>query len=172
MLCRICNKEIILGKRPNKSGTCSRKCNAIYQNKIKAEKFVPRKCKNCGEEIEKRQSKRIFCSASCQKKWNRGKNHYRWTHGVSIHSEGYVLLRKPSHPFSDKKGWILQHRLILEEHLKDTDPESVFLENGYLRPNVVIHHKNGNKADNWINNLQLLQNQSEHMKIDNPKQVK
>lgn len=169
MICKICEKDFVPSKRGNKSGTCSRACNARLRAKQQSESFVPKKCKQCGKDITIRQSKRVFCSETCQYAWWRGKNHYRWKGGISIHSEGYILVKRPEHPNADKRGWILQHRLIMEDHIRVADPQSPFLENGYLKTSLVVHHRNGIKSDNVVSNLQVLSGQSEHMSLENPK---
>lgn len=158
MICPVCSKDFKPGKRGSKSGTCSRKCNAIFQNKKKATQFIPKKCKQCHKEIEIRQSRRVFCCVGCQRAFWRGSNHYRWKGGVSLHSEGYILLKMPKHPQADKRGWILQHRLIMEDII-----------GRQLKASEVVHHINGHKADNRPSNLQILENQSEHMRLDNPR---
>jgi hypothetical protein len=57
---------------------------------------------------------------------------------------GYVELYLPSHPNSDKTGTLLQHRFVMAEHLGRPLLES-----------ESIHHKNGNRSDNRIENLEL-----------------
>ena len=69
--------------------------------------------------------------------------------------QGYVLVWNPNHPNANKgkgKGYIFEHRLVMSEHLGRA-----------LEKNEVVHHKNGNKSDNRIENLELLTNE-EHMR--------
>ena len=68
-------------------------------------------------------------------------------------SGGYVLVYCPNHPFADRGGYVSEHRLVMEKALGRT-----------LSSDEIVHHKNGIKADNAIENLQLT-NVSEHAKI-------
>lgn len=58
---------------------------------------------------------------------------------------GYYALSMPEHPFSDKRGRIYEHRLIMEKHL-----------GRHLLPSEYIHHKDGDKTNNDLNNLVLM----------------
>jgi len=62
-------------------------------------------------------------------------------------------LYKPKHPFADSNGCIYEHRFVMEQHL-----------GRYLKRQEQIHHKNENKQDNRIDNLQLV-TQREHLMI-------
>jgi len=63
---------------------------------------------------------------------------------------GYVLLRKPEHPNANNRGYILAHRFVMSEALDRP------LEEG-----EIVHHQNGDKKDNRLENLQL-KTHSEH----------
>jgi hypothetical protein len=65
------------------------------------------------------------------------------------------MVLKPDHQFSDKRGYVLEHRFVWEEYY-----------NACLLPWTVIHHKNGIRDDNRIENLQALFN-GEHSSLTN-----
>lgn len=64
--------------------------------------------------------------------------------GRKRHSEGYVLVYAPDHPAVKEGGYVLEHRLVMEKHL-----------GRYLTADEIVHHINGNKTDNRIENLEL-----------------
>jgi hypothetical protein len=47
----------------------------------------------------------------------------------------YKVLYRPNHPFKDKRGYVLKHRLIYEHYLK-----IIFDEDIYIPKNIEIHH--------------------------------
>ena len=65
----------------------------------------------------------------------------------------YVHLHLPNHPFATKNGSILEHRIMIENKI-----------GRYLTKDEVVHHINGIKNDNRIENL-LLCNVHAHKKI-------
>jgi hypothetical protein len=68
------------------------------------------------------------------------------------HHAGYVYERCPKHPQADLHGRVLQHRREMERYL-----------GRFLTAHEVVHHLNGKKDDNRIENLQLLGSSREHM---------
>lgn len=72
-----------------------------------------------------------------------------------------------NHPYS-KNGEILEHRFVMEKWLNKNYPESPYLiKNGnkkYLNPKIIIHHKDKNRKNNRIENLQCV-TKKEHQKI-------
>lgn len=74
------------------------------------------------------------------------------------HSKGYILVYSPDHPFCNKNKYVFEHRLVLEKHLRETDPDhrSLIEVDGalFLRKTWISHHKNEDKQDNKIGNLE------------------
>lgn len=72
--------------------------------------------------------------------------------GKRFSSHGYVQVSVPEHPFAEKCGYLYEHRLVMEKII-----------GRYLRSEEMVHHKNGNKADNNPENLVLVANAAEHL---------
>lgn len=98
-----------------------------------------------------------FCSTRCGKM---GKNSWNWKGGMKA-SQGYIKILTPDHPHADLKGYVPEHRLNVESFI-----------GRYLSPEEVVHHKDGNRSNNDITNLELVSSQSEHMKRHRVKGVR
>lgn len=124
-----------------------------------------KKCVICGQvfiknpdfSIERWKNQRC-CSRVCglksrkgEKRKARGPYHPYWKGGRRVSKAGYTLVCRPLHPYCQSHGYILEHRLVMEAHI-----------GRYLHPKEIVHHVNGVKTDNRIENLKLLGSQSEH----------
>ena len=58
--------------------------------------------------------------------------------------QGYMQTWMPGHPKAMNRGYVLAHRLVMEEHL-----------GRYLLPGENVHHRNGVRDDNRLENLEL-----------------
>lgn len=92
------------------------------------------------------------------KTWNKGipglkrENAYNWKGGRSL-TRGYVRIYIPEHP-NNCDGYVFEHRLVMEKHLGK-----------YLNRKEVVHHINGIRNDNRIENLKLLSSNGKHIKL-------
>lgn len=70
-----------------------------------------------------------------------------------VNSNGYIKIYVPENPMSDKRGEVYEHRLVMSKIL-----------NRPLQSWEHVHHKDGNRANNSPDNLELHPN-SEHQTI-------
>lgn len=76
-----------------------------------------------------------------------------WTGGVSRSPRGYVRLYMPDHPDANPRGYVLEHRLVMEQSIGRR-----------LRPEEVVHHINRVKDDNRRENLELFATNADHLR--------
>jgi len=68
--------------------------------------------------------------------------------------DGYYRLLIPNHPNANKRGYVLEHRYVMAEYLGRP-----------LSKDEYVHHKNGNRQDNRVENLELFKGRSEHARL-------
>lgn len=68
---------------------------------------------------------------------------------------GYIAIKIPDHPFANQ-GFVLEHRLVMEKKLKR-----------FLKPSEIVHHINGKRDDNRIENLRVYENITQHFNAHN-----
>ena len=118
--------------------------NVCYNSVMKKINLPPKKCPYCKKLFYRGKSnisdfrEKKYCSRDCY--WKaKDKNSFR------LNNEGYLRNHKDQY----------LHRLVMEKHLKRK-----------LKKNEHIHHKDGNKLNNRISNLELHTN-SNHRKEHN-----
>jgi hypothetical protein len=71
-----------------------------------------------------------------------------------IKVNGYYHRYKPKHLRACFNGYVPEHVLVMEEHIERP-----------LTKEEVVHHKDRDRLNNNINNLQLCSSQEEHMRL-------
>ena len=113
----------------------------------------------CGELIPEinKQGKPAKYKHGHNRMFKDGKDNPKWKGGRYIGNKGYILIYTPDHPFTNSGNYVFEHRLVMEEHI-----------GRLLTPEEEVHHINGIKTDNRIENLELINNHSQHMRIHYP----
>jgi hypothetical protein len=131
--------------------TCER-CGEAYSPCHKYQKFCSLKCSpgnkkrledkvcqnpECGKTFSPEAGSKKYCSRACYLEITKTGTPHRGP-------GGYMLVYMPEHPFSYTSGQIPQHRVVMEQKI-----------GRYLERHETVHHINGDKSDNRIENLQL-----------------
>ncbi|OJD66230.1 hypothetical protein BAU26_10125 [Bacillus sp. N35-10-4] len=131
-----------------------------------------KECCVCGEVFKTKPShweRRKACSRKCDNKRretmylgkdnpnfeNRGAKNPLFKGGRRVNSRGYVLVYHPEHPNCDQDGYVMEHRYIMSLHLGRP-----------LEDWEVVHHKDHNKQNNEISNLEVM-SLADHTRLHN-----
>lgn len=135
-----------------------------------SDRLETKPCNYCKKNFTNYKSNyRKFCSNKCRHDFKKGKlpeqlkrtlghlkgnKHPNWKGGKFIDTNGYVWVRLPNESYKTmQKPYIYEHRIIMEQHLGRE-----------IKKGEIIHHLNGNRSDNKLENLRLVSNHSKHMK--------
>ena len=145
--CRNCTKEFKVFPYRLKTNTrlfCAFSCRRNYKIGSTKKKKI---CQHCNVNFVKLRSGRDvrYCSSVCF-----GKSFSR----PYIIKKGYKRVLLPEHPRADNKGYVREHILIMEKHI-----------GRYISYPEVIHHKNNDKLNNDISNLELFATHKDHMQM-------
>lgn len=146
--CIICGKKYEVAKsRYNgkfiRHKCCSDNCYKKYKKNIELEwrnknTYI---CLNCGITfigIRNGKTNLKFCTQECSKIFMKGENSFAFKNGWTINSAGYRCIKVGN-------KYLYEHRIVMEEFL-----------NRKLKKDEVVHHKDKNKLNNCIENLQLM----------------
>ena len=131
--------------------------------------FIWQACEDCGKErwvqycVYKKEPRNRLCkSCAAKKNINNGamkdNKNGRWNGGRTKRGDDYIEVRlNPDewilfHTMATVRGYVREHRLVMAKYL-----------NRCLLPWEVVHHKNGIRDDNRIENLELLSSESYHV---------
>lgn len=71
----------------------------------------------------------------------------------NANQDGYIYIYCPDHSEATKEGYVMEHRLVIEKKLGRV-----------LKRTEIVHHRNGIKDDNRLENLELVSSKGEHVR--------
>lgn len=137
-------------------------------------------CEVCGKEFHAYQSlidegKERYCGKECSfevtnkkleengrlTRWKKGQVAHNFKNGICYQQsrnggKKYRTILSKNHPFANKRGYVREHRLVVERARNIT-----------LNPWMDVHHINGDTLDNRLNNLEVISHAA-HTREHNP----
>src|SRR3989304_5310859 len=142
-ICQYCGKEFkhtCGDKRPRLC--CSRKCKGLIQTK---KATITKVCIICKQEFSRKgslfrgkRSKGLYCSMKCLGIARSGENNHKYKNGKFIDRFGYV------HVLIAKGKYEKEHRVVMSKQI-----------GRMLYSHEEVHHRNGDRQDNRLENLEL-----------------
>lgn len=75
--------------------------------------------------------------------------------GGRYKENGYIMIRNPNHPFCNSKGYVKEHRFIIEKQI-----------GRYLKSKEEGHHVNQIRNDNRLENLMAFRSKAAHVSFE------
>ena len=122
------------------SRLCGKSSHALLAYQRQKASNGPLICVTCGAEIKHRRADALYCSIECKspnKRGDRRPSKRSPIGSLRLTPQGYVDIKADS-------GWKRRHRFVMEQHI-----------GRQLSKDNTVHHKNGVRTDNRIENLEL-----------------
>lgn len=148
--CVTCGKEFVTGHQKVKA--CSYRCGVLSRrNRTGKNDSVEKQCIVCGKTFSG--PRRVeTCSRECGYKT---RPNYKGGRVVTV--AGYVWIKAKSHPNCNSRGYVNEHRLVMEDEL-----------GRLLHPWEDVHHINGIKSDNRPENLEIVSHANHYGQVPCP----
>lgn len=159
-ICENCGQEFV--RRATKRNLCLRfcssRCSASYNGRMNGILTGKRVCAECGSEFYRHRGEAVvdfnsrkYCCHSCFASANSGENNHFYSGGYKHRPDGYIIKSSTSQ---------YVHREVMESFIGRK-----------LESWEHVHHVNGNRSDNRIENLRILSN-SDHRKLESKFQTR
>lgn len=178
--CDNCGREVEIYHKERltrKNIFCCKKCEGEYKHKenIRLHPENIFKCEICGKLVYRKKkvqniNKHITCSYECANKLKsiiykgegnhqyglKGSLNASWKSDIKLTNYGYRKIRVLNHPFKDCDGFVHEHRLVAEQYLLNDENSVLVGGKKYLKKEYVVHHKNMDRLNNDVSNLQVM----------------